>query len=41
MNPEEAFSKIEELRKELEEHNSNYYVLNQQTKSDFDFEMIL
>ncbi len=29
---------IEELRKELEQHNYNYYVLNQPTISDFEFD---
>lgn len=30
--------KIEELRRELEQHNYNYYVLSQPTISDFDFD---
>jgi len=41
MNREEALQKITELRNELEEHNYNYYVLNQPTISDFDFDMKL
>lgn len=41
MNPEEALKKIETLRTELEEHNYNYYVLNQPVISDFDFDMKL
>ncbi len=41
MNPEEAVKKIQELRKELDEHNYKYYVLNQPTISDFDFDMKL
>lgn len=41
MNSEDAFKKISELRFELDEHNYNYYVLNQPTISDFDFDMKL
>ena len=41
MNREDAFKKINELRFELDEHNYNYYVLNQPTISDFDFDMKL
>lgn len=41
MNIEEAKEKIIQLRKELEEHNYNYYVLNHPTISDFDFDMKL
>ena len=41
MNSEDAFKKINELRFELDEHNYNYYVLNQPTISDFDFDMKL
>ncbi|MCG6186371.1 NAD-dependent DNA ligase LigA [Maribellus maritimus] len=39
MNREEAQKKIEQLREELEEHNYNYYVLNQPVISDFEFDM--
>jgi DNA ligase (NAD+) len=39
MNREEALQKIEQLREELEEHNYNYYVLNQPVISDFEFDM--
>lgn len=41
MNEKEALNKINQLRKELEEHNYNYYVLNQPTISDFEFDMKL
>ena len=41
MDEKEILYKIEQLRKELEEHNFNYYVLNQPTISDFDFDMKL
>jgi len=39
MNSEEAKQKINQLRKELEEHNYNYYVLARPVISDFDFDM--
>ena len=39
MNSEAAKQKIFQLRKELEEHNYNYYVLAQPIISDFDFDM--
>ena len=39
MNREEALQKIKQLREELEEHNYNYYVLNQPVISDFEFDM--
>ena len=32
---------IESLRNELREHNHNYYVLDQPTISDYDFDMKL
>jgi DNA ligase (NAD+) len=41
MEEKEGLIKIEQLRKELNEHNYNYYVLNQPTISDFDFDMKL
>jgi len=41
MNREEALQKIKGLQHELEEHNYNYYVLNQPTISDFEFDMKL
>jgi DNA ligase (NAD+) len=41
MDKKEGSEKIEHLRKELNEHNYNYYVLNQPTISDFDFDMKL
>ena len=31
-------SKIQELRKELERHNYNYYVLSAPTISDYEFD---
>jgi len=39
MNSEEAKQKINQLRRELQEHNYNYYVLAQPAISDFDFDM--
>ena len=41
MNREEAQKYIKQLQKELTEHNYKYYVLNQPTISDFDFDMKL
>lgn len=41
MDQKEAIIKIEQLQKELEEHNYNYYVLNQPTISDYEFDMKL
>jgi DNA ligase (NAD+) len=41
MTPEEAKAKIEQLTLELQEHNYNYYVLNQPIVSDYDFDMML
>ena len=39
MDKNEVQIRIERLRKELEEHNFNYYVLNQLVISDFEFDM--
>ena len=39
MTNEEAKLQIDILRKELEEHNYNYYVLSNPTISDFGFDM--
>ncbi len=41
MTPTEAQDKILELSKELEQHNYNYYVLDNATISDFDFDKLL
>jgi len=41
MEREEAYRKITDLRKELEDHNYKYYVLAQPEISDFDFDMKL
>lgn len=41
MNSEEARKKIEDLRRVLHEHNHRYYVLNQPTISDYEFDMLL
>jgi DNA ligase (NAD+) len=41
MEREEAYRKITELRKELEDHNYKYYVLAQPEISDYDFDMKL
>ena len=37
----EAKKRIEELRKTIDEHNHRYYVLNQPTISDFEFDLLL
>ncbi len=41
MNKKETRNKIDQLRKELEDHNYKYYVLAQPEISDFDFDMKL
>lgn len=41
MNRPEAKSRIEQLRKDIEMHNNNYYVLNQPVITDFDFDILL
>ncbi|HEX2921938.1 MAG TPA: NAD-dependent DNA ligase LigA [Bacteroidales bacterium] len=41
MNREEAKDRIEKLKSELEEHNNNYYVLNQPVISDFEYDILL
>lgn len=41
MKKEEARRKIEQLSKELEEHNYKYYVLTQPSISDYDFDKML
>ena len=41
MTKQEAKSKIEKLSKELEEHNYKYYVLDNPSISDFDFDKLL
>jgi DNA ligase (NAD+) len=41
MEREEAYRKITELRKELDDHNYKYYVLAQPEISDYDFDMKL
>ena len=33
--------KIQELRKELNEHNYNYYVLDNATISDYEFDILM
>jgi DNA ligase (NAD+) len=33
--------KIEQLRKELHQHNENYYLLDTPTISDYEFDMLL
>ncbi|MFC2107797.1 NAD-dependent DNA ligase LigA, partial [Bacteroidota bacterium] len=37
----QAKARIEELSKEIEQHNYNYYVLSQPTISDYNFDMLL
>jgi DNA ligase (NAD+) len=41
MNKQDAQNRIDILRKELNEHNHKYYVLNQPSISDYDFDMLL
>src|SRR5664279_2981903 len=41
MKKSEAKSRIDVLRKELEEHNNRYYVLNQPSISDFEYDILL
>ncbi len=41
MKQAEAKDRIEKLRREIEEHNHNYYVLNQPVISDFEFDLLL
>jgi DNA ligase (NAD+) len=41
MRKEEAKERIENLRKEIENHNHRYYVLNQPVISDFEFDILL
>ena len=41
MNPNEAKDKIQQLSKDLEQHNYNYYVLDNPTISDYEFDKLL
>jgi len=41
MKKSEAKERIDILRKELEEHNNRYYVLNQPSISDFEYDILL
>jgi DNA ligase (NAD+) len=41
MKKSEAGERIEALRKEIEEHNNRYYVLNQPSISDFEYDLLL
>jgi DNA ligase (NAD+) len=41
MNKSEAGARIEKLRKEINEHNHNYYVLHKPVISDFEFDLLL
>jgi DNA ligase (NAD+) len=41
MKKSEARARIDILRKEIEEHNHKYYVLNKPTISDFEFDVLL
>ena len=41
MKKSEAKTRIDILRKEIEEHNNRYYLLNQPTISDFEFDLLL
>ena len=41
MKKSEVKGRIEKLRKEIEEHNHNYYVLNKPVISDFEYDLLL
>lgn len=41
MSPEEVKKRILALRQEIEQHNYNYYKLNQPVISDFEFDMLM
>jgi len=41
MNNSETRERIERLRKEIEEHNRRYYILNQPVISDFEYDLLL
>jgi DNA ligase (NAD+) len=41
MKQSEAKARIEKLRQEIEEHNNRYYVLNQPSITDFEFDILL
>ncbi len=41
MNKEQARQRIEQLTRELQQHNYNYYVLAKPTISDYDFDQLL
>lgn len=41
MNQSEAKAKIDTLRREIEEHNNRYYVLNRPLISDFEYDILL
>jgi len=41
MKQTEAKNRIEKLRREIEEHNNNYYVLNKPVISDFEYDLLI
>jgi len=41
MKQSEAKERIEKLKREIDEHNHNYYVLNNPVISDFEFDLLL
>ncbi|MCX6220288.1 MAG: NAD-dependent DNA ligase LigA [Bacteroidia bacterium] len=41
MLPEEVRKRINQLRQDIEQHNHNYYKLNQPVISDFEFDMLM
>ena len=41
MNNSETRERIEKLRREIEEHNRRYYILNQPVISDFEYDLLL
>ncbi|MBN2347511.1 MAG: NAD-dependent DNA ligase LigA [Bacteroidales bacterium] len=41
MNPKEAKQRIDKLRKEIEQHNYQYYVLSKPSVSDFEYDILI
>jgi DNA ligase (NAD+) len=41
MKQSEAKERIDKLRRELKEHNHNYYILNKPSISDFEYDLLL
>ena len=41
MTPEQARQRIEDLRRELQQHNYNYYVKSEPRISDFEYDLLI